>query len=140
MRPEIMRPSGPCSYSLQSPLAPGRVETVFADQAYQGLEETFDKKLDWTLEVVESDDDESGFSVDPKRSVARTNLRMVRRVSPAGPRAGAADRLQRDNGPLRHASHRPESARLKIKADSKRKTGRGTRMESDEGLLPELVQ
>jgi len=70
MRPEIMRPSGPCSYSLQSPLAPGRVETVFADQAYQGLEETFDKKLDWTLEVVESDDDESGFSVDPKRWIA----------------------------------------------------------------------
>ena len=118
MRPEIMRPSGPCSYSLQSPLAPGRVETVFADQAYQGLEETFDKKLDWTLEVVESDDDESGFSVDPKRSVARTNLRMVRRVSPAGPRAGAADRLQRDNGPLRHASHRAQSARLRIKTVS----------------------
>nr|WP_272503633.1 transposase [Salinibacter ruber] len=47
-----------------------RVETVFADQAYQGLEETFDKKLDWTLEVVESDDDESGFSVDPKRWIA----------------------------------------------------------------------
>ncbi|MCS3855293.1 putative transposase [Salinibacter ruber] len=43
-----------------------RVETVFADQAYRGLEETIDRELDWKLQVVESDD-EPGFSVDPKR-------------------------------------------------------------------------
>jgi putative transposase len=44
-----------------------RVETVFADQAYRGLEETLDKELGWTLEVVESDEDEPGFSIDPER-------------------------------------------------------------------------
>jgi putative transposase len=43
-----------------------RVETVFADQAYRGLEETIDRELDWELQVVESDD-KPGFSVDPKR-------------------------------------------------------------------------
>jgi len=45
----------------------GRVETVFADQAYQGLEEKIEDELDWKLQVVESEEDESGFSVDPKR-------------------------------------------------------------------------
>lgn len=95
-----------------------RVETVFADQAYQDLEETLEEELGWELQVVESDDGNSGFSVDPKRSVARENLRLVRRGASAGPRAGAADRLQRDNGAVRHAPNRLESARLKIKTDS----------------------
>ncbi|WP_259115839.1 transposase [Salinibacter ruber] len=95
-----------------------RVETVFADQVYQGLEETLEEELSWELQVVESDDGNSGFSVDPKRSVARENLQLVRRVASAGPRAGAADRLQRDNGAVRHAPNRLESARLKIKTDS----------------------
>ena len=45
----------------------GRVETVFADQAYRGLEERLDRELGWELQVVESDEGESGFSVDPKR-------------------------------------------------------------------------
>ena len=71
-----------------------RVETVFADQAYRGLEETLDKELGWTLEVVESDEDEPGFSIDPERSVARANLRVVRRVAPVGPRVRTANRLQ----------------------------------------------
>ena len=44
-----------------------RVETVFADQAYQGLEEKLDRELEWDLQVVESDEGESGFSIDPKR-------------------------------------------------------------------------
>ena len=44
-----------------------RVETVFADQAYRGLEETLDSELGWGLHVVESDEDDPGFSVDPKR-------------------------------------------------------------------------
>lgn len=44
-----------------------RVETVFADQAYRGLEEQLDNKLGWDLQVVESDEEEPGFSVDPKR-------------------------------------------------------------------------
>jgi putative transposase len=43
------------------------VETVFADQAYRGLEETLDRELAWELQVVESDGENSGFSVDPKR-------------------------------------------------------------------------
>ena len=43
------------------------METVFADQAYQGLEEKLDRKIGWELQVVESNDDEPGFSVDPKR-------------------------------------------------------------------------
>jgi putative transposase len=44
-----------------------RVEAVFADQAYQGLEEELEDELGWDLQVVESDDENSGFSVDPKR-------------------------------------------------------------------------
>ena len=44
-----------------------RMETVFADQAYRGLEETLDSELGWGLHVVESDEDDPGFSVDPKR-------------------------------------------------------------------------
>ncbi len=43
-----------------------RVETVFADQAYQGLEEKIEDELDWTFQVIESEDDEPGFSVEPK--------------------------------------------------------------------------
>jgi hypothetical protein len=35
-------------------------------------------------------------------------------MASAGPRVRAADRLQRDNGALRPASHCPESTRLKI--------------------------
>ena len=43
---------------LLAPLASrlGRVETVFADQAYQGLEEILEEELSWELQVVESDD------------------------------------------------------------------------------------
>jgi putative transposase len=54
---------------LLAPIASrlGRVETVFADQAYRGLEETLDSELGWGLHVVESDEDDPGFSVDPKR-------------------------------------------------------------------------
>jgi putative transposase len=43
-----------------------RAETVFADQAYQGLEEAINSELDWRLQIVESEED-SGFSVEPKR-------------------------------------------------------------------------
>ena len=43
------------------------MEAVFADQAYQGLEEELEDELGWDLQVVESDDEHSGFSVDPKR-------------------------------------------------------------------------
>jgi putative transposase len=44
-----------------------RVKTVFADQAYRGLEEALNREFGWTLQVVESDQEDSGFSVDPKR-------------------------------------------------------------------------
>ena len=44
-----------------------RVKTVFADQAYRGLEEALDGEFGWTLQVVESDQEDSGFSVDPER-------------------------------------------------------------------------
>lgn len=44
-----------------------RVKTVFADQAYQGLADKVKHKLDWTLQVVESEEEHSGFSVEPKR-------------------------------------------------------------------------
>jgi putative transposase len=44
-----------------------RVKTVFADQAYQGLEEKIQGEFDWTLQVVEPAEEGSGFSVDPKR-------------------------------------------------------------------------
>lgn len=43
-----------------------RVETVFADQAYRGLEEAINGELDWRLQIVESEED-SGFSVETKR-------------------------------------------------------------------------
>jgi len=43
------------------------VETVFADQAYRGLEKTLDRELGWELQVVESDEEGSGFSIDRKR-------------------------------------------------------------------------
>ncbi len=44
-----------------------RVETVFADQAYQGLEEKLDRELGWKLQVVDSEEETPGFSIDPKR-------------------------------------------------------------------------
>ena len=44
-----------------------RGETVFADSAYRGLETEVERKLNWDLEIVEREDEESGFSVDPKR-------------------------------------------------------------------------
>ncbi|WP_259196274.1 transposase [Salinibacter ruber] len=44
-----------------------RVETVFADSAYQGLENEIESDLDWSLSIVEPEGEESGFSVDPKR-------------------------------------------------------------------------
>lgn len=44
-----------------------RVETVFADSAYRGLEEEIRSELDWSLEVVKRENDTGGFSVDPKR-------------------------------------------------------------------------
>ncbi|MCS4157978.1 putative transposase [Salinibacter ruber] len=40
---------------------------MFADQAYRGLEETLDRELTWELQVVESDGENSGFSVGRKR-------------------------------------------------------------------------
>ena len=45
----------------------GRVETVFADSAYQGLENDIESRLNWSLNVVEPEGEKSGFSVDPKR-------------------------------------------------------------------------
>jgi putative transposase len=62
----------------------GRTEqdkTVFADSAYQGLGEEVENKLGWSLSIVEREDKESGFSVDPKRSVARTDLQLARRLA-----------------------------------------------------------
>jgi len=44
-----------------------RVETVFADSAYEGLGNEIENKLDWSLSVVEPEGEKSGFSVDPKR-------------------------------------------------------------------------
>ncbi|WP_251924419.1 IS5 family transposase [Salinibacter ruber] len=44
-----------------------RDKTVFADSAYRGLEGEIKNKLDWTLDIVEREDEDSGFSVDPKR-------------------------------------------------------------------------
>ncbi|MCS3706485.1 putative transposase [Salinibacter ruber] len=44
-----------------------RVETVFADSAYQGLGNDIESRLNWSLSVVESEGEKSGFSVDPKR-------------------------------------------------------------------------
>jgi len=44
-----------------------RVETVFADSAYRGLEDKISDELSWSLEIVEREDENGGFSVDPKR-------------------------------------------------------------------------
>ncbi|MDZ7826657.1 MAG: IS5 family transposase [Gammaproteobacteria bacterium] len=44
-----------------------RVETLFADSAYRGLEDEVQSELGWSLEIVEREKEESGFSVDPKR-------------------------------------------------------------------------
>jgi putative transposase len=50
---------------------------VFADQPYQGLEEKLDRELGWELQVVESDGEDSEFSIDPKRwIVERTDGRF----------------------------------------------------------------
>ncbi|WP_240315820.1 IS5 family transposase [Salinibacter ruber] len=56
-----------------------RVETVFADSAYQGLETNIESELDWSLRVVEPEGEKGGFSVDPKRSGPKS-----------GPSAGSA--------------------------------------------------
>ena len=58
-----------CALQLLAPVASrlSRMETVFADQAYRGLEETIDRELDRELQVVESNEEGRGFSVDPKR-------------------------------------------------------------------------
>jgi hypothetical protein len=58
---------------LVEPLPPieswtDRVETVFADSAYQGLENDIESELGWSLNVVEPEGEKAGFSVDPKRS------------------------------------------------------------------------
>ncbi|MCS4054446.1 IS5 family transposase [Salinibacter ruber] len=44
-----------------------RVETVFAHQAYQGPKEKLDWELGWKHQIVESDEESSEFSFDPKR-------------------------------------------------------------------------
>ena len=44
-----------------------RNKTVFADSAYQGQGEEVENKLGWSLSIVEREDEDSGFSVDPKR-------------------------------------------------------------------------
>ena len=44
-----------------------RDKTIFADSAYRGLEEEVENKLEWTLDIVEREDEEPGFSVAPKR-------------------------------------------------------------------------
>ncbi|WP_259058967.1 transposase [Salinibacter ruber] len=59
-----------------------RDKTIFADSAYRGLEEEVENKLEWTLDIVEREDEEPGFSVAPKRSVARTDLQLARRLAP----------------------------------------------------------
>ncbi len=46
----------------------GRVETVFADSAYQGLANDIESELGWSLNVAEPEGEKSSFSVDPKRS------------------------------------------------------------------------
>ncbi|MCS3614201.1 IS5 family transposase [Salinibacter ruber] len=57
------------AFQVLTPIC-GRTEqdkTVFADSAYQGLGEEVENKLGWSLSIVEREDKESGFSVDPKR-------------------------------------------------------------------------
>jgi putative transposase len=46
---------------------PERVKTVFADSAYRGLEEEVQSRLNGSLDIVERDNEKTGFSVDPKR-------------------------------------------------------------------------
>lgn len=95
-----------------------RVETVFADQVYQGLEEKIRGELGWTLQVVESEEEGSGFSVEPKRWIVERTYVVVRRLAPVGSRVRAANQLQRDEDALRYAPNRSGSTRLKIKTDS----------------------
>ncbi|MCS3651093.1 hypothetical protein GGQ08_003054 [Salinibacter ruber] len=57
----------------------GQVETVFANSAYQGLENDIESRLNWSLNVVEPEGEKSGFSIDPKRSGPKS-----------GPSAGSA--------------------------------------------------
>jgi putative transposase len=71
------------AFQVLTPIC-GRTEqdkTVFADSAYQGLGEEVENKLGWSLSIVEREDKESGFSVDPKRSVARTDLQLAWRLA-----------------------------------------------------------
>lgn len=44
-----------------------RVQTVFADSAYQGLENDIESELNWSLSVVEPEGEKARFSVDSKR-------------------------------------------------------------------------
>ena len=62
---------------LLAPLASrlDRVETVFADQAYQGLEETLDRELSWKLQVVESDEDEEVSGINSRKLCNRRSAR-----------------------------------------------------------------
>jgi putative transposase len=100
-----------------------RDKTVFADSAYRGLEGEIKNKLDWTLDIVEREDEDSGFSVDPKRSVARTNLQLAWRLATTQQRLRTEDRHQRDNGARCIAPYRLEPAQLKIKTAPKSPSG-----------------
>ena len=117
---------------LLAPIASrlGRVETVFADQAYRLCRPGLPGPRRSARQGVRLDASSCRIRRGrlwifrrPKTMDRGANLRVVRRMAPVGPRVRAADRLQRDNlqrdnDPLRHASDRTESARLKIKTDS----------------------
>ena len=52
-----------------------RLEIVFADKAYRGdLEDELEEKLGLRLEITESESDEPGFSVEPKRWIVERTL------------------------------------------------------------------
>lgn len=53
----------------------GRLAAVFADEAYRGdLEEDVEEALGLQLEITESESDEPGFSVEPKRWIVERTL------------------------------------------------------------------
>jgi putative transposase len=52
-----------------------RLEVVFADKAYRGgLENKLAETLDLRLEITESESDEPGFSVEPRRWIVERTL------------------------------------------------------------------
>ena len=59
-----------------------RVQTVFADSAYQGLENDIESELNWSLSVVEPEGEKAGFSVDPKRWIIERTFSWLSRRQP----------------------------------------------------------